>query len=447
MKLIIFIHTCKLYEENRAKLLENTWARDNKDIVFITDNIDCKLNNYFYIGPYMYGNTYHPENVKKMFKLFLEKYNDYDYFMMIDDDSYLYVDKLKHFLSFFNKNDPYMIGNFLNCPRLSSLKNINGENYDYWIGEGPGIVFTKSCIIEFIKLYNTHNINYENHDMWLHTLYIKSNSFIKRVHCPGFHQYNGNELYKTIPLDSNNLISIHLNHDMNLLYKYDNNIFNYFNLYNNKINSYYANIKNIIFESIKSYDIEGNYTTTYNIINPIDYKYILYKQANLLWCSSLISNNANICEIGFNAGHSSILILEGQNNNTFNYTIFDIGEHKYMRPCFDYIKENYKNANMELIEGNSIETIPKWIETNKNKINSYSLIHIDGGHSLECIDNDMKNADLLIMKEGIIIIDDTNIDYINNYIDYYIKNKNYEEIILLQSNINYTIPHRIIKKK
>jgi hypothetical protein len=38
-----------------------------------------------------------------------------------------------------------------------------------------------------------------------------------------------------------------------------------------------------------------------------------------------------------------------------------------------------------------------------------------------------------------LIIDDTNIDY-------YIKNKNYEEIILLETNINYTFPHRIIKK-
>lgn len=62
MKLIIFIHTCRLYEETRAKILENTWAKDNNDIVFITDNIDCKLKKYFYIGDY----TYHPENVKKI---------------------------------------------------------------------------------------------------------------------------------------------------------------------------------------------------------------------------------------------------------------------------------------------------------------------------------------------------------------------------------------------
>ena len=33
MKLIIFIHTCKLYENSRAKLLEDTWVNNDNDIV------------------------------------------------------------------------------------------------------------------------------------------------------------------------------------------------------------------------------------------------------------------------------------------------------------------------------------------------------------------------------------------------------------------------------
>jgi selenocysteine lyase/cysteine desulfurase len=66
MKLIVFIHTCKAYEETRAKLLEQTWA-NNTDTVFITDNATSKLNNHIYIGDYLKGHTYHPENVKKMF--------------------------------------------------------------------------------------------------------------------------------------------------------------------------------------------------------------------------------------------------------------------------------------------------------------------------------------------------------------------------------------------
>jgi hypothetical protein len=218
MNLIIFIHTCKLYENTRAKLLENTWAND-VDIVFITDNEHSQLKNHICIGSYINGPTYHPENVKKMFNLFLNKYNNYDFFMIIDDDSYLYVEKLKLFLSFFNKNEPYMIGDFLNWTHIHKDFNFGG-NYEYWIGGGPGTVFTKSCISEYIQLYNKHNIAYCNHDVWLHNLFKLSNGKIKRTHCPGFHQYNGNNLYKKYLKNDNNLISIHLNHDMSLLSNY-----------------------------------------------------------------------------------------------------------------------------------------------------------------------------------------------------------------------------------
>jgi len=218
MKIIIFIHTCKSYEETRAKLLESTWA-NTKDIVFITDNENSELNNHIYIGPYLKGHTYHPENIKKMFDLFLNRYTDYDFFMIVDDDSYVYVDKLKLYLSFFNKEEPYMIGDFLNWSSiLPSFKF--GGNYNNWVGGGPGIVFTKSCISEYIELYNTHNVPFTNHDVWLHNLYKLSNSKIRRVDCPGFHQYDADVLYKKYSKESNNLISMHLNHDMTLISKY-----------------------------------------------------------------------------------------------------------------------------------------------------------------------------------------------------------------------------------
>ena len=218
MKLIIFVHTCKLYEKTRAKLLESTWA-NNKDVVFITDNENSELKNNIYIGPYISGPTYHPENVKKMFDLFLNKYQDYDFFMIIDDDSYLYIDKLKQYLSFFNKDEPYMIGDFVNWTYIFPNYKCKG-GYNNWIGGGSGIVFTKTCLREYIELYNTHNIPYTNHDVWLHNLYTLSSGKIKRVDCPAFHQYNADVLYKEHSKQSNNLISLHLNHNMDLILNY-----------------------------------------------------------------------------------------------------------------------------------------------------------------------------------------------------------------------------------
>jgi hypothetical protein len=219
MKLIIFVHTCEKYEDVRAKLIENTWGSENPDVVFITDNEKSQLKNHICIGPYKTGCTYHPENVIKMFRLFYTKYGDYDFFMMIDDDSYLYIEKLKQFLSFFDKNQTYMIGDFLNWPDIHKDYK-NGGDYVWWVGGGPGIVFTKSSIVEFLSLQQKFNHHYCNHDMWLHGLYTLSNKKIKRVHCPGFHQFGEEKLLKTIPRESNSLISVHLNGRMNLMEKF-----------------------------------------------------------------------------------------------------------------------------------------------------------------------------------------------------------------------------------
>lgn len=219
MKVIIFVHTCKKYEESRAKIIEDTWGKDKENVVFITDNENSKLKNHLYIGEYKTGPTYHPENVIKMFLLFLNNYSDYDFFMIIDDDSYLYTDKLNNYLSFFDKNDCYMIGDFLNWVGQRSEPNFTCD-YNRWVSGGPGIVFTKKCIECFLDLITVISIPYINHDVWLHHLYMSSDKRIKRVDCPGFHQYNSTTLLQKYSKYDNNLISVHLERSMELLYDY-----------------------------------------------------------------------------------------------------------------------------------------------------------------------------------------------------------------------------------
>ncbi len=215
MKLIIFVHTCKAYEESRAKLIEASWG-NAEDVVFITDNPTSTLKNHICIGEYKRGPTYHPENVIKMFHIFLNKYNDYDFFMIIDDDSYLYIDKLKQYLSFFDKDDAYMIGEYLNWVSLRTERDFTCD-YNRWPHGGCGLVFTKKCILIFLRLIQTIKIPYYNHDVWLHRLYMLSDKRIKRVDCPGFHQYNSKELLKKYSKTDNNIISVHLEHNMDLI--------------------------------------------------------------------------------------------------------------------------------------------------------------------------------------------------------------------------------------
>jgi hypothetical protein len=225
MNIIIFVHTCAIYEDKRAKKIEETWGANRDNVVFITDNPNSTLKNHIYLGEYNKGVTYHPNTVIKMFQLWLSRYsNQYEWFMMIDDDAFLYIDKLIQFLSFFDKNDNYMIADYLNWVDYNEKFNYS---YNSWCSGGPGIVFTKGAIDSFMKMIDTISIdrNAVNHDVWLYYHIMmydnQKNKSIKRIHCPGFHQYGEKELIKKYSKDSNQLISIHLNGNMDMLYEYN----------------------------------------------------------------------------------------------------------------------------------------------------------------------------------------------------------------------------------
>jgi hypothetical protein len=221
-----------------------------------------------------------------------------------------------------------------------------------------------------------------------------------------------------------------------------------YNNYNKKLNEIYKYISDLSIIAINNVDnenkIEGNYFS-FNIDSKIDTSNT-YKQSTLYHCA--LNADLNICEIGFNTGFTSLLILLSRKNiKSTNLLIFDIGEHNYVKPCLEYIKNNFENNETKInyIEGNSIITLPEYIKTNPSSIGNFDLIHIDGGHSVECIINDMRNADKLIKNNGIIIIDDTDDDMINHIIELYILSQKYIEIFLLDLS-KCISPHRIIKK-
>lgn len=184
--------------------------------------------------------------------------------------------------------------------------------------------------------------------------------------------------------------------------------------------------------------LEGNafyYSDTLDL-----YSSLYTKQVNLFWCGKQATTR--ICEIGFNAGHSTMLLLLGR-KTPLEFTIFDIGMHAYTKPSLEYIISKYPSVQFEYIEGDSILTMPQWIEENSSRIGTYDVVHVDGGHSEECILNDMKNADRLVKVNGFLIIDDTQMVHINYYVDMYIESGRYKEVDVLQTEGYW---HRIIQK-
>ena len=170
---------------------------------------------------------------------------------------------------------------------------------------------------------------------------------------------------------------------------------------------------------------------------------LVYKQLNLFWCGKQATTK--ICEIGFNAGHSCMLMLLGREKTPLDMTIFDIGHHAYTKPCLDYIQSAFPHTRLEYVEGDSTVTMPSWVNNHQDEQETFDVVHVDGGHSHFCITNDMMNTDQLVKVGGIIIVDDTDISYISNELDTYIQSGRYEEIKIFPMS-QCQFQHRIARK-
>lgn len=147
-----------------------------------------------------------------------------------------------------------------------------------------------------------------------------------------------------------------------------------------------------------------------------------------------------ICEIGFNAGHSLLLMIE--NNPTADYVIFDLCNHRYTIPCVTYIAEQYPNTKIEFIAGDSSISMPNYIKENPNL--KFDFIHIDGGHNLENVINDYNNSYSLIKEGGLTLFDDYDYQTIREFINTKlgkgeIKEYSNSELIKTPLHIVYTL--------
>ena len=116
-------------------------------------------------------------------------------------------------------------------------------------------------------------------------------------------------------------------------------------------------------------------------------------------------NPKNILEIGFNAGHSACCFLNASPKSKM-YT-FDICQHGTEKKAYEVLKGHF---DINLIEGNSLDTIPLFFESNKDF--KFDLVFIDGYHGFDKTLNkmipyeDIKNTIDYVNDGGLLIIDD-----------------------------------------
>lgn len=115
------------------------------------------------------------------------------------------------------------------------------------------------------------------------------------------------------------------------------------------------------------------------------------------------TNNPNITkilEIGFNAGHSSCILLDNPKNTVVS---FDLGHHRYTADGKMFVDDFYPGRHT-LIIGDSTKSIPTFSRLNKDIL--FDLIFVDGGHTYEIALADIKNCKEFAHHDTIVIVDD-----------------------------------------
>jgi predicted O-methyltransferase YrrM len=196
-----------------------------------------------------------------------------------------------------------------------------------------------------------------------------------------------------------------------------------------EVKNHIANIANIL--DTLGERVEGNLICDITSDNLTDERNES-KIHNLL---KLAKSKSKICEIGVNAGHSLLLMVSS--NPAAEYILFDLGNHGYTRPCVEYIRNAYPSTKITEVYGDSNLTLRNYVAT--GELNSYDLIHIDGGHETHTVVSDFIYTQFLLKKDGIVVFDDYNFGNIKDVIDYYISKQEITkyDVDVIETNLHY----------
>lgn len=165
--------------------------------------------------------------------------------------------------------------------------------------------------------------------------------------------------------------------------------------------------------------------------NTTNYSDVYLNKAKNISNLVLNKNIKNVMEIGFNSGFSALLMLIS--NPYIKIKSYDIGEHEYTRPCFQKIKETFGDR-IDIVFGDSTKTL-------QYDNNVYDLIHIDGGHSTQVAESDIKNSYRLSTFGTILIMDDYDFPNLHTLWDNYVKKYNLQHVHV----DTYDSPHHDVK--
>ncbi len=115
-------------------------------------------------------------------------------------------------------------------------------------------------------------------------------------------------------------------------------------------------------------------------------------------------------EIGFNAGHSAVIILDA--NPCLELTSIDIGQHNYSRACAEIVEARYP-GRFRILWGPSRDVLGSL----GNDWSPFEIVHVDGGHDEEAVLVDFDWLQHRCRPGTTVIVDDAYIPWIKNLLE------------------------------
>jgi len=111
-----------------------------------------------------------------------------------------------------------------------------------------------------------------------------------------------------------------------------------------------------------------------------------------------------VCEIGFNGGHSSALYMAaaGPQATLVSFDLFVYSYSPRAQALLDYVFPK----QLSIVRGNSVMTVPQYAQANLSKRGPCDFFSIDGGHNYYSVRHDLRNALRVTRPGGTVIVDD-----------------------------------------
>ena len=126
---------------------------------------------------------------------------------------------------------------------------------------------------------------------------------------------------------------------------------------------------------------------------------------------SAVTGRRRILEVGFNAGHSSALMLE--NPAVEKLLAIDLGRHAYSRTCAHLLAEAYP-GRFDVKWGSSLEVLPA---IKSRTAREFDLVHIDGGHEEAVFAADLAWFLANAQPGCALMVDDSYVPYIKRRLE------------------------------